>query len=115
MNREYGKTLQRSLPTELNRIEDEKTLESLADPKVLLSAPAMKQLEKAFLQFGDRGPSLFKKTVEAIHGSLEASLKYVFLIGAVTALISFLLILIIPEVSIEAEVQDKKQSGQRKD
>ena len=115
MNREYGKTLQRSLPTELNRVADETTLESLADPKVLLSAPAMKQLEKAFLQFGDRGPSLFKKTVEAIHISLEASLKYVFLIGAVTSLFSFLLILIIPEVSIEAEVQDKKQPGQRKD
>jgi MFS family permease len=115
MNQEYAKTLQQSLPTELNWIADEKTLKSLADPKILLSATAMAQLETAFMQFGDRGPSLFKKTVEAIHNSLEASLKYVFLIGAITSLISFLLILIIPEVSIEAEVQDKKQPGHRKD
>lgn len=108
MNKEYAETLDKSLPAELNRIADERTLTSLADPKILLSATAMKELETAFVRFGS--PSLFRQTVEAIHGSLEASLKYVFLIGAVTSLVSFLLILIIPEVSIEAEVQDKKKS-----
>jgi len=54
------------------------------------------------------GPRSLRK-VQAIRGLLEASLKLVFLIGAVTSLVSFLLILIIPEVPIDAEVQDKKR------
>jgi MFS family permease len=113
MNREYAKTLQKSLPSELNRIADEKTLASLADPRILLSSSAMTELESALGKLGDRGPALFNKTVRAIRGSLEAGLKYVFLIGAVTSVISFLLIIVIPEVSIEAEVQDKKQPKRR--
>ena len=42
---------------------------------------------------------------------LMASLAF-FLIGAVTMLLSFLLILTIPEVSMDIEVQDKKQVRQ---
>ncbi len=34
----------------------------------------------------------------------------VFLLGAVTMLLAFLLVLIIPEVSIDVEVEDKKIS-----
>jgi hypothetical protein len=45
--------------------------------------------------------------VEAVRASLEAGLKMVFMIAAVTTLASFLLILIIPEVSMDIEVQDK--------
>jgi MFS family permease len=115
MNQEYAKILQKSLPAELNQRMDQKTLSSLADPKILLSTAAMAKLQAAFEIFGDRGPALSQKTVQAIHHSLEASLKYVFLIGAVTSLFSLLLILTIPEVSIEAEVQDKSQARQRKD
>jgi len=109
MNLEYTKTLEKTLPAEITRLADAKTLESLADSRILLSATAMTSLENAFKDFGDRGPALFEKTVEAIRKSLEASLKFVFQIGAITSLISFLLILVIPEVSIETEVQDKKQ------
>jgi hypothetical protein len=69
----------------------------------------MAELETAYREFGERGPELFDKTVQAIRSSLEARLRYVFLIGAVTALVSFLLIIVISEVSIEADVQDKKQ------
>jgi MFS family permease len=108
MNEEYARTLQKSLPAELNGIAQKATLKSLADPKILLSKPAMTKLEKAFQEFGERGPELFDKTVRAIRNSLEAGLKTVFLIGAVTVLFSFLLILTIPEIPIEAEVQDKK-------
>jgi MFS family permease len=108
LNSEYDKTLRQSLPAELNQIADESTLKSMADPKILLSNPAMIKLEKSFAQFGDRGPALFEKTVAAIRGSLEAGLKLVFWIGALTVLFSFLLILTIPEISIETEAKDKR-------
>ena len=108
MNAVYAGTLQKSLPSELNRVADKATLESLADSKILLSQPAMDALEKAFGEFGDRGPALFAATVQAIRNSLEAGLKMVFLIGAVTVLFSFLLIFAIPEVPIDVEVEDNK-------
>lgn len=109
MNEAYAHTLQKSLPAELNQVADKATLQSLADPKILLSEPAMKKLEAAFHEFGERGPALFDKTVKAIRNSLEAGLRTVFLIGAVTCLFSFLLILTIPEIPIETEVQDKRK------
>ena len=59
---------------------------------------------------GDNGPALFAKTVKAIRDSPEAGLKAVFLINALFALASFLLILTIPEVHIDVEVRDKRES-----
>lgn len=46
--------------------------------------------------------------VQASTGSLETALKTVFLIGAVTMAISFLMIITIPEIDMDVEVQDKK-------
>ena len=108
MNAVYTRTLQKSLPAELSGLADKATLESMADSKILLSKPAMDALEKTFQEFGDNGPALFEKTVQAIRNSFEAGLKMVFLIGAVTVFISFLLVLVIPEVPIDTEVKDKK-------
>jgi MFS family permease len=101
MNQTYTKTLQKSLPAELNRLLDEATLASLADPRVLLSKKAMTTLEKAFVNIEDGGPALFQETVQAIRESLEASLKMIFLISAITTLVAWFLILTIPEVPIE--------------
>jgi MFS family permease len=44
---------------------------------------------------------------------LESGLKLVFLVGAVTMLMALLLILTIPEVSMEAEVPEKYDSVER--
>lgn len=109
LNLEYSETLHKSLPAELSGIADEKMLKALSDPRILLSSAAMQDLQISYRRFGNRGPALFEKTVQAIRGSLEASLRRIFLIGAVTALLSFLLIIIIPEVSIETEAHDKRQ------
>jgi hypothetical protein len=68
----------------------------------------MKELEAAFAKEGSYGSVLFRQTVEAIRTSLEAGLRVVFLLGAVTMLISFLLITTVPEVSMDAVVEDKK-------
>jgi hypothetical protein len=103
MNQTYAKTLKKTLPVELSQIVDEATLASLADPKVLLSAKAMKSLEKTITGVEKGGPALFKETVQAIRKSLEASLKMIFLISAVCTLASWCLILTIPEVPIDTE------------
>jgi hypothetical protein len=111
MNATYSKTLKASLPAELNRVADESAFAALTDPRVLVSKEAMAALQKAFNGLGSRGPALFDETVQAIRGSLEASLKTVFLIGAVTMLGAFILIVTIPEVSMDAEVRDKRATG----
>ena len=75
---------------------------------MVMSPTAMKALEEAFAKEGTCGNVLFKQTVEAIRTSMEAGLRVVFLLGAVTMLISFLLISTVPEVSMDAVVEDKK-------
>jgi hypothetical protein len=50
---------------------------------------------------------LFQRTVQAIRDSLEASLRTIFVIGAVAMLISFLLVVTIPEVSMEVKPEDR--------
>jgi hypothetical protein len=39
---------------------------------------------------------------------MQAGLRIVFLLGAIAMLISFLLIITIPEISIDAVVEDKR-------
>jgi hypothetical protein len=101
-----------SLPAELSRLMDEATLTSIADPRVLMSPEAMTGLRNTLNRAGEEAPAFFDQTVRAVRGALESSLKRLFLIGAVPMLLSFLLILTIPEVSMDIEVQDKKQVRQ---
>jgi MFS family permease len=108
MNATYAETLQASLPAELSRVANKSAFESLINPRVLLSPESMAQLRNACNGLGTRGPALFDETVQAIRGSLQASLKRVFLIGAVAVLSAFLLIVTIPEVSMDVEVLDKR-------
>jgi len=108
MNSIYEKKLRYSLPAELSQLMDEATLASIADPRVLMSPEAMTGLRNTFNKAGEEAPAFFDQTVRAIRGALESSLKRLFLIGAVTMLLSFLFILTIPEVSMDVEVQDKR-------
>ena len=108
MNVSYARALDANLPSELQRFADKATMTALSDPKALLSPDAMKALEKTLKGTGENGEELFLKTVEGIRKSMEAGLSAVFLLGAVTMLISFLLIVTVPEVSMDAVVEDKK-------
>jgi MFS family permease len=108
MNTTYAKKLETTLPAGLHQFADKSTISALGDPKALLSPTAMKELEAAFAKEGVYGSVLFRQTVEAIRTSLEAGLRMVFLLGALTMLISFLLIITIPEISMDAVVEDKK-------
>ncbi len=108
MNTTYVKKLETTLPAGLNQFADKATVAALSDPKALLSPTAMNALRATFAKEGSYGNDLFRQTVEAIRSSMEAGLRVVFLLGAVTMLISFLLIVTIPEVSMDAVVEDMK-------
>lgn len=110
MNVTYEKVLHRSLPAELIEMTDEATLKSLTDSRVLISDEAKTSHKEAFNEFGSRGSALHEETVRAIRDALEAGLKTIFLIGAVTMLISFLLVITIPEISMDVEVKDKRET-----
>jgi MFS family permease len=110
MNATYAKKLETMLPAGLHQVADKTTITALGDPKAILSPNAMKALEAAFAKEGSEGRVLLEQTVQAIRTSMEAGLRIVFLLGAITMLVSFLLILTIPEVSMDAVVEDKKAS-----
>ena len=108
MNVAYANALEANLPAKLNQFADKETIASLGDPKALLSPSAMKGLEETFSKAGAEGKELLSQTVNAIRTSMEAGVRNVFLLGAITMLISFLLILTVPEISMDLVVEDKK-------
>jgi hypothetical protein len=111
MNVTYERVLHQSLPAELIKMTDEETLTSLTDSRVLILPEAMITLKEAFNEFESEEIALFEETVHAIRSALEAGLKTIFLIGAITMLVSFLLVITIPEISMDAEVKDKKETA----
>ncbi len=108
MNVSYAAKLEATLPEDLHQFADAGTIAALGDPKALLSPRALTELEATFDEMGGNGQELFKKTVEAIRTSMEAGVRSVFIFGAAMMLISFLLILTVPEVSMDAVVEDRK-------
>jgi MFS family permease len=104
MNIQYNRALKESLPAELTRVADQATLATLGNPRVLLSEPAMNALRDMLSARGENGQALLKTTVEAIRNSMEAGLRAVFIIGALTMLGSFILISTIPEISMNDDV-----------
>jgi hypothetical protein len=106
MNVTYTKKLAASLPKGIGRMANQSTMTSLGNPRVLLSKPAMAALEETFRKNGSQGQVLFQQTMEAIRVSMEAGLRSVFWIAAITMLISFLLISTIPEIALDKEPED---------
>jgi hypothetical protein len=106
MNATYTETLAVSLPAGLKDAADKTTMDSLGNSRVLLSQKAMAELETAFKKMGGDGERLFPQTVQAIRTSMQAGLKSVFWISAITMLISFFVILTLPEISLNAGTQD---------
>ncbi len=103
MNASYEKALHRSLPQVLYRIADRDTLDSLNNPRVLLSQAAMDNLKTSFDRGGSEMRALFPETVNAIRYSLQTGLKAVFWLGAVTMLLAFLIICTIPATTAAKE------------
>jgi MFS family permease len=108
MNVTYSAKLAATLPEGIRGVADQTTMTALGNPRVLLSQAAMTALEAEFNRRGSEGRVLFRQTVESIRISMEAGLRSIFWIAAITMLIAFLLISTIPEVSFETEVQENK-------
>ncbi len=104
MNTEYNSVVRATLPAELARLTDQATMTSLGNPRVLLSQPAMAALRETL----QNKEEVFDQTVSAIRKSMESSLRFVFIIGAGCMLLAFLTICTIPEISIDAKVEEKK-------
>jgi MFS family permease len=98
MNTTYAKTL--TLPDRLLQVGDKALLEEVKSPDILQSEEKRTELRKEFEKMGDEGAILYQQTFNAIRDAMESGLRKVFLIGAITALLSFLLILTIPEIPI---------------
>jgi MFS family permease len=108
MNVTYNKTLAASLPSGLKGVVDESTMASMGNPRVLLSQDEMTKLEKKFAKMGSEGPVLFQQTVQAIRSSMEAGLRSIFWVGAITMLLAFLLLSTIPEIPLDGKAPDPK-------
>ncbi len=106
MNVTYEKKLQSLLPEDLELNIDTATLDSIADPRVLMSKEAMDELKKAFDKNENINPALFDDTVQAIRTALQSGLSVLFLMGAIALLIALLFIITIPEVPIESGPPD---------
>jgi len=111
MNAAYAKRLSVSLPQGLKQIADKETMISVGNSRVLLSKSAMDDLEKNFKNMGADGEPLFHETVKAIMASMEAGIRSVFWIGAITMLLAFLLICTVPEVRIDGKGRDENVGG----
>jgi MFS family permease len=104
MNTKYNSVLKSSLPAELATLTDQATMTSLGNPRVLLSKPAMAALHETL----GENQKLFDQTVSAIRTSMESSLRFVFIIGALCMLLAFLTICTIPEIPIDTKVEEGK-------
>jgi MFS family permease len=106
LNAIYERELTARLPASLGVSMNRVVLASISNPRVLLSADALAELKEAYNGIGGQGPALFEQTIQAIRQSLEAGLRGIFLIGAITMLVSFVLILFMPEIDLDHQVQD---------
>lgn len=104
----YTKALAAFIPDELYKVADEEVIASMIDSQVLISKPEMEKLEKTFKEMGSKGEALFQPTIEAIRKAMSISIKHVFWFGAITTLLSFLLIITIPEVPIGSKEEDEE-------
>jgi hypothetical protein len=89
-------------------LTDQATMTSLGNPRVLLSGPALASLRETLQKTGPNGDAILNQTVSAIRLSMEAGLRIIFIIGAAAMLLTFLVICTIPEISLEAEAEDRK-------
>jgi hypothetical protein len=101
MNAAYADALDRLLPEPLAQRLDARTLASIGDPRGLLSEQALDGLQA--MTVAGQDPTAYVQVVEVVRTSLEAALGRVFLVGAVSMLVSFLLVLTIPEIELEAK------------
>jgi MFS family permease len=102
LNVTYTRNLSQSLPEGLLDIADEKIMDVMEDPQILLSGSAMEDLEEILK---DKGDTLIQQTKDATRSSLEAGIRNIFWISAALMLLAFLVICTIPGHPTGTEAQ----------
>jgi MFS family permease len=106
MNMKYTTVLESNLPQEVKAISSEELLTSIGNPRVLLSEPAMITLRETLGNSGQDGPAVLEQTIEAIRAAMEAGLRIIFIIGAIAMMLTFLVICLLPSLSIDTPPVD---------
>ncbi len=110
-NSAQSKSLSATLPGEIVRTANQETMASIGDPKVLLSAPALKELENKLKTMRAEDDGLFKQTVQSIRTSMLAGFRSVFWVSAIAMLLAFLLICTIPNTTVSGEPESTKPTA----
>ncbi len=112
MNASYARNLKGTLPPGLHSVADRETIDSLGNPRVLLSQSAMDALKAKFDQGGSEMQALFPGTVSAIRTAMHAGVRSVFLVSAITMLLAFLIICTIPAKTTSEEPEETQEKVQ---
>lgn len=89
--------LSRELSPELIAATPPDILETLQEPRTLLSPEALETLEAGYAEMGPAGVGLYDIAVEAMRVSLSDALTIVFMVGFVIMAFGFVISLFIPE------------------
>jgi MFS family permease len=108
MNMTYKNTLKTSLPLEVYNSADQAKITSPDNARVLLLEKERESLRATLEKTSTNAQAALDQTISAIRLSLEAGLRMIYIIGAIAMLLTFLIICTIPEISIDAVVEDKK-------
>lgn len=71
---------------------------ALHNPRILVNAGAMKNLEQSFSSMGPGGPELFRQSVDAVRASMHQGLQEVFLVAAGITFLSVICALCLKEL-----------------
>jgi MFS family permease len=103
VNSIYRKEVINHIPSNLASSSDPVILQSISNPRILLSTSSMEELHQSILALGERGQSLFDQLTQGMRTALGAGLRELFLISGIAMLLSFLIILLIPEIKLESQ------------
>jgi MFS family permease len=98
------------LPLEAIQMTEKAGIASL-DYKVLLDEKAKADLENSFVKNYPNGKVLADQTISAMRNALESSLKVIYIIGVLTMLCTFIIMCTVPQVSMDAPVQEEASAG----
>ncbi len=109
MNIKYNSTLKTSLPAQVYNSADQAKITSPDNARVLLLETERESLRATIGKTGGNVQEMLDQTILAIRLSLESGLRVIYIIGAIAMLLTFLIICTIPEISMDAVVEDKKE------
>jgi len=101
INSTYRKNLAASLPAEVKTSLSTSVLGSVNNPRILLSANSLADLQAKISLLGIKGLYVFNQLIMAMRKALEGGIRQLFIISGIFMFVSLALILLIPEICLE--------------